>query len=74
MVQNLLFFMMIVSQTFPHVTMVYVKGKCMTFLFAVFMNDIESYLASCNLNGLQTISNLPVLPVSEVWNMGYSAP
>ena len=27
------------------------------FLFAVFMNDIESYLTSCNLNGLQTISN-----------------
>ena len=27
------------------------------FLFAVFMNDLESYLTNCNLNGLQTISN-----------------
>jgi hypothetical protein len=27
------------------------------FLFAVFMNDIDSYLTNCNLNGLQTISN-----------------
>ena len=27
------------------------------FLFAMFMNDLESYLTNCNLNGLQTISN-----------------
>ena len=28
-----------------------------TFLFAVLMNDLESYLTKCNLNGLQTISH-----------------
>jgi hypothetical protein len=31
--QNLLFFMMIASQTFPRVTMVYVKGKCIPLSF-----------------------------------------
>jgi hypothetical protein len=48
---------MIASQNFFHVTMEYVKGKCILFLFAVFMNDLESYLTNCNLNGFQTISN-----------------
>ena len=27
------------------------------FLFALFMNDLESYLSNCNLDGLQTITN-----------------
>ena len=48
---------MVVSQNFFHVTMVYVKGNIYFLSFCVFMNELESYLTNCNLNGLQTTSN-----------------
>ena len=58
MVQNLVFLIMIVSQNcFPCNNGVRQGDNLSPFLFAVFMNDLVSYLTNCNLNGLQTISN-----------------
>ena len=58
MVQNLVFLIMIVSQNFfPCSNGVRQWKNILPFLFAVFMNDLESYLTNCNFNGLQTISS-----------------
>jgi hypothetical protein len=45
------------SEFFPCSNGVRQREYIHPFLFAVFMNDLESYLTNCNFNGLQTISN-----------------
>jgi hypothetical protein len=45
------------SEFFPCSNGVRQWKNILPFLFAVFMNDLESYLTNCNFNGLQTISS-----------------